>query len=229
VSARGNKCHSHNTENQPYLKVKLSPDGPQLSRKALDLLAGRDVAARTLRVKCNTAYKTISTDRPGWVYVYYLRGDESSTYFKVGCTSLSKAEARVKQWPGATMRYAVHVPFNELAEKLVHTLLDEQRLLRYVFKDDDPKGGVASSGKHYLTVGYNSKTIVRDRAYKRVVAATETPAPFSTHVWEQLRAGKAKPGFGTRTKEVEWFKSPFSRIKLAMDEVAVALEHWHSK
>ena len=80
-----------------------------------------------------------------------------------------------------------------------------------------------------MTVEYDSKRIKKDRAYQRVVAAAETPKPFTQHVWKQLRDGKETPGFGTRKKEVEWFKAPFSRIKLAMDEVATALEHWHSK
>ena len=227
VLAEGARCRYHDYDNMPYAKVCFSRDGPKVSKLGLALLDGEDVAQRTLRVQQNTAHSRVAKDRPGWLYAYYLNGDDSSTYFKVGCTSRRTAEVRVAEWPGAQLRLAVRVPFNELAERMVFTLLDKKRLTRYVFKTTGDDKGIGDSGKRYLTVWLRSKEILKDRAYQLLCNAEDAPpGPFTEHIWKQVREDRKIPAFGTRKTEVEWFKARFSTIELAMREVAAALNAW---
>jgi hypothetical protein len=225
VKEKGARCRYHDKSKLPYTDAVFSKDGPQLSVKAWDLVAGQAIEQRTLRVKLNTAHSKVENDTPGWIYVFYLKGDDSTTYFKVGCTSKPQVESRLAEWPGAVMRYAIRVPFHKLAEQLVFALLARWRLLRYVFKSDGK--GVGNSGKQYITVYRSTGKVLKDRSYDRVVKAKKASdlGAFSEHAWKQLKKTDT-PAFGTRKKEIEWFKAPFSKIETAMETVTEALIEW---
>jgi hypothetical protein len=217
----------------PYHTVKYSSDGPVISANALREIEGDDTARRVLTVKLNTAHTSVKTDHPGWLYVYYLEGDDDATYFKIGCTSQSDVATRIAQWPGATLRYAVKVPFNMLAERLVFALLDKYRLFRYVFTASNSEtpnddAGVARSGKRYLSVWKSSGKVLQDASHTSAknAAADDKKCPYTEHVRQQLRTGITHPTFGTRKKEIEWFKVPFTTIELVLTEVAKAVTSW---
>ena len=236
VTAVGKKCHDHDPDKKPYRNHTFSKAGPIIAMPA-GLSSSAEMA---LRAKVNTAGTSVKTDAPGWIYVYWLKGDADATYFKIGCTGLVSAQSRVSQWPGAIMRYSIKVKCNQLCERLIFAMLDDKRLLRYVYKDSQT-GGVGGSKKRFLTVRRNTKELIQDSAWEEVckIAAATGPATlgdngkevslhpvYPNKLLQQAKTSTAAPTFGTRTKEVEWFKAKFSVIKKTVDLVAKAVNAW---
>lgn len=233
VSIAGQRCRYHNKERKVHRDRDFKNLVPVIAPELLELLDGDDASLTALRAKLRTAGTTAKKDEPGWIYVYWLDNDDDTTYFKIGRTAAEDPQTRIGQWPGAKMRYAVRVPFNQIAEGLVHTLLAGHRLYRYVFKTAKKDGGTGGSGKMYMTTWFKEGTLLRDAAYRRLAYATgKPPAPYSKHVWEQVRKAflaedrVVKINFGTRSKEVEWFQVRFSVIRQVIEGVAASLREW---
>lgn len=231
VSEIGAKCFHHRTDDKPYLKTHtlLAKGGPKLPKTILELSRGpvSDAARKLLRVKINTARTAVKDDRPGFVYVYYLKDDDSAWYWKIGCTARKDPDVRLSEWPGAVKRLVVQVKANKLCETLVHAVLSDYRLFRYVFSD-------SNGGKSYLTEEVASKRTCRDKAYARLAAIPPADTgvfigklgAYTRHVWEQVRDGAHRVKMGTRTKEIEWFNAPFDDIRLVVVTVAHAVNRW---
>lgn len=230
VKHEGGKCRYHKKESFPYRNMVFASDGPGAT---LDWehgeLCKNTAVVRQLRVVYRQAHESVKKDQPGWLYVYYLEDDESSTYWKIGRTSRPNVYTRLEEWPGATLRYAIEVPFNQLAERLVFLYLDDVRLIRYVYKGASRK----SSGKLYLSVWKSNGELVEDRLTDRIrwrgpgqkFRSSKSFPPIPENQVRRIRRQQAV-NFGNRSKETEWFKAKYSEVEDVVRSVATQLHAW---
>lgn len=228
VKKKGDRCIYHREREFPFKNVTYNTNGPIIPYKWKDwnLTYRGGYVDRQLRIVLRQAHEKIKTDRPGWIYVYYLKDDESTTYWKIGRTSRTKVEVRISEWPGAIMRLAVKVPFNELAERLIHLILDDKRLIRYVYGP----AGKKSSGKVYLTTQKRTRDLVKDNLVEKILDLKQKPKdflPVPERDVQAIREGRPV-NFGNRKKEIEWFQAKLSIIKDVIEVVNISLVKWKS-
>jgi len=226
VKSMGDLCTYHRPKAFPHRNLKLPTEGPVIDYKWVEwgMIKRPAWIDRQLGVVLRQANGMIAKDKPGWIYIYYLRDDESTTYWKIGRTSQATAEARIKDWPGAILRLKAKVPFNNLAERLIHLILEYYRLVRYVYKPTKER----TSGKYYLTLQRSNKELIVDDWVKQIKNETKLAdffAPIPKEHVRRIREGK-KPKFGNRTKELEWFQCKFSVAEAVVRAVCKALLKW---
>ena len=91
-------------------------------------------------------------DKSGYIYMYYIKGDASPMYRKVGRTE-RLPERRMEEWTGGTLLKSWQCKRNRMAEYLIHKYLDYVRVDRLLIKDK------------YVSVWQRSKQFVADKNY----------------------------------------------------------------
>lgn len=225
VKTKGKHCTYHSENSLPYKTATCSKAGPTIPYKWKDwgLLSREFFVDRQLGIVLKHAHTSVKDDKPGWIYIYYLKDDESEFYWKIGRTS-RKLQERIKEWPGAILKGAVEVPFNKLAERIIHLILDQNRILRYVYEPAKQK----TSGKLYLTVRKGDKTLVVDKLVTDLRDKDKKTESFSPIPQKDIEAVRQyRPvAFGNRKKEIEWFNAKFDVICDVVLTVNNSLMKW---
>ena len=86
-------------------------------------------------------------DSKGHIYVYYVNSDhkEPNSYWKIGRTTQT-VDKRLSQWPNSILKKSYEVKYNKMAERLIHIIMDKQRIYRYAY----------NSGKHETAQRFHS-------------------------------------------------------------------------
>lgn len=226
VKYEGQRCFHHRTHDKPHLETVFPSLELPLFRLSTGLIS--DEANRLVTVRVNKARTRVKDDRPGWIYVYYLPDDDDPWYWKIGCTAEANPDDRINSWPGAKKRFVARTKANKLCEGIIHAVLHDFRLYRYVYQT---KGGERVSGKRYITTQASNGAILRDATWGEVRAmAAITDAslllPFTESIRDQLVADVEQPKFYGRKKEVEWFQLPIEDVQYVVLSVVSAVDQW---
>lgn len=225
VKIKGHKCSYHDKTKLPYhntsyestlLKIDCKWDKWSLEETSF--------ISRQLGILIRHAPNRIKNNKPGWIYVYELTDDESDNYWKIGMTTEDDVKDRLKKWPGSVLRYHEATPFSDLTERLVHTILDTQRLLRYVYKPAPKK----TSGKMYITRFKVNDELIVDKlitTIRKSLKPAKSFLPITKKAIDNIRDHKPV-NVGNRTKEIEWFLWDFDIITDVIDTVLKALDDW---
>lgn len=206
----GHHYQNNRVDNQPILKPKLTPpplpaksepvavvvvDQTPWKTRGLPEPSGelRLSVKRRLRNRINRGPK--SNDSTGHLYVYSLASEQGNNYWKVGMTTRSDLQDRLKEWkskhPHDTVvlkhSYQVDVKAVRCLERVVHLYLDHKRMYRY------PVMG----GKHLVSIWSATREEIDDGG---------------------RRAWSKKEKLSAAGKMVEWFCLPWeTELKPLLD------------
>lgn len=144
-----------------------------------------------------------TNDSHGYLYMYKEQG-KINAYRKIGRTERLPAR-RVDEWPGAVLVKSWRCRRNRHAELLVHWLLDEVRVHRYVVAVDTKTGA-----ETLLSAWKRTGLLIQDPTYKALPAT-----------------GRTVKG---RKRHQEWFMA-FEKKLIAIVEAVVrdVNEHWKAE
>lgn len=124
ITQKGNKCKK---KEEPYCFL----------HKPVQPIKGLIIESTNVQKKLERRLKRgpSKSDGPGHIYVYYLSDDNDYYYYKIGRTERS-VEERLKEWKGAICKKYWKVQHQKFAERLIHIVLDDCRVYRYILQDD---------------------------------------------------------------------------------------------
>jgi hypothetical protein len=150
-------------------------------------------------------------DGPGFIYMYKEHGKKNG-YRKIGRTQRLPSR-RLEEWPGSELVKSWGCKRNRLAEVLIHWLLDEVRIYRYVMAVDT-KTGLET----LLSIWKRNREFLKDPTYQ-------------DRVKRKLSLALKDPATGKpRKRHTEWFMQSDAVLSKVIQSVVTDINvHWSAE